>query len=63
MKAQEQRERCPVRIGQTYQNGTVTYILGDSKGWDIWTKHEHIGTTVGLVGMPIHREVLHRVNV
>jgi len=62
MNATEQRELCPVKIGQIYQDGKVIYILGDPTGWDVWTKHEHIGTMSGLIDMPIHREEHHRID-
>jgi hypothetical protein len=62
MNAAEQRARCPVKIGQTYKGGKVIYILGDKNGWDVNTKHEQIGTTDGLVPMPIHREEWHRID-
>lgn len=61
--AQEQRERCPVKIGQIYRGGKVIFICGDPRGWDIWTKHERIGITVGLVGIPIHREEHVRIDI
>ena len=38
MNAKEQREKCPVSIGQSFADGTITYILGDKKGWDIWIR-------------------------
>ena len=61
MNATQQREHCPVKIRDTYKGGKVIYILGDSKGWNVWTKHERIGTASGLIDMPVHREVLHRI--
>jgi len=61
MNAKQQKELCPVKIGQIYKGGRVIYILGDSQGWDIWTKHERIGTMSGLIDMPIHREEHHRI--
>lgn len=38
MNAQEQCERCPVKIGQEFGGGIVTYILGDSQGWNVWIR-------------------------
>jgi len=62
MKAEQIRLLCPVKIGQQYKGGKVIFILGDSDGYDIWTKHEQIGSYSGLIDMPIHREVHHRIN-
>ena len=62
MNAQQQRERCPVKIGQTYQGGKVIYILGDKAGWDIFTKHERIGSMSELFDYPVHREEHHRID-
>ena len=62
MNAQQQRDRCPVCIGDTYQDGKVLYILGCSQGWDVWTKHKQIDNYTGLVGEPAHREVQHWID-
>ena len=62
MKAKQIRALCPVKIGQQYKGGKVIYIIGNSDGYDVWTKHEQIGTASGLINMPIHREVQHRIN-
>ena len=62
MKAEQIRALCPVKIGQQYKGGKVTFIIGDSGGYDIWTKHEQVGITSGLIDMPIHREVQHRID-
>ncbi len=62
MNAQQQREQCPVKIDQEYQGGKVIFICGDPQGWSVTTKHERIGVTVGLVGMPIHREETHQID-
>ena len=62
MGAEQIRESCPVKIGQQYKGGKVIFIIGDSDGYDVWTKHEQIGITSGLIKMPIHRKVYHRIN-
>jgi len=62
MKAEQIRSLCPVEIGQQYKGGKVIFIIGDSDGYDVWTKHEQIGTTTGLIKMPIHREMQHRID-
>jgi len=62
MKATQIRKECPVTIGQQYKGGKVICIIGDSDGYDVWTKHEQIGTTSGLIKMPIHREVYHKID-
>lgn len=62
MKAKQIRKLCSVKIGQQYKGGKVIYIIGDSNGYDVWTKHEQVGSTSGLINVPIHREVYHRIN-
>lgn len=62
MKAAQIRKLCPVKIGQQYKGGRVIYIIGDTDGYDVWTKHKQIGVMSGLVPIPIHREIYHRIN-
>jgi hypothetical protein len=47
MNATEQREKCPVQIGQRFKGGIVTFILGDSMGWGIWVKKYRPGNIIG----------------
>jgi len=54
--AKEQQANCPVKIGDEYENGIVIFICGSPRGWDIYTKHEQIGTTNDLLRRHINRE-------
>ena len=49
MKAKQIRVLCPVKIGQQYKGGRVIFIIGDSDGYDVWTRQEQ-------------REIYHRIN-